>query len=462
MKGRAGRILLVGAIAVLLLLVLGRVAVGFYTDVLWYGRLGYLSTYWTRFGLGVAVRVVAAVLAAALVFLNLWWVARHLGPVRVRRRYGNIEIAEQIPRRHILGAAALIAVLGGWWLAELQFGDASVLAVASWLRHVPWGVADPLFGRDVSFYVFALPVIIETLEYLILITVWALALVALGHVLVGGIQWEENRLSFTEPARLHLGVLVAAVIILLGVRYGYGRYLLMVDGHGVEGALGFTDVEARLPAYWAMAGLSLAAAGALLYGAWKNSLMPPVIGLGGLLVAGFLLGTLLPAVVQKFQVEPNELSREAPYIRWNLEFTRRAYGLETMDRRRFPYRRAARPESERLEPLLARLPLWDTEPLERAFNEIQTLFPYYWFPDVDYDRYGPPGEERQVGIAVREFQPGGLEERTRTWQTLRLNPRYIRGMGAAASPAHPTAGRAGAPELWIRNINPVVTDTEAP
>jgi uncharacterized membrane protein (UPF0182 family) len=464
MKRRTGRIVVAVVVAALLLLVLGRVVVRFYTDILWYDALGYLSTFWTRFGLGLAVRGGAALLGAAVVFLNLWWVARHVGPVRVRRRYGNIEIAERVPRRYVVAAATSIAVLGGWWLAQLQFGEPAVLAVVSWIRHVPWEVTDPLFDREIGFYVFALPVAANVLGYLILVAIWTIALVALGHVLVGGIQWSENQLTFTDVARKHLGILVASLLLLLAARYWLGRYFLVVDGSAgwSAGGLGYTDVEARLPVYWIMVLLAALAAASVLYGAWRNVLIPPVVGLGVLLLGGLLLATAYPAVVQKFQVEPNELSREAPYIRWNMDFTRRAYGLDEMERRTFPYRRTAEPDGARLRPILARLPLWDPEPLQRTFNEIQTLFPYYRFPDVDYDRYGEPGSEVQVGIGVREFQPGGLEAGAQTWQSLHLNPRYIRGMGAVVAPAHPRPGRQGAPELWIRNVDPVISDPDAP
>ncbi|MFW6330597.1 MAG: UPF0182 family protein [Gemmatimonadota bacterium] len=461
MRRRVGRIVLAVALAALLVLVVGRMAVGFYTDILWYDALGYLSTFWTRFRLGLLVRGAAALFAAVVVYLNLWWVARNLGPVRVRRRYGNIEIAERIPRQYVLGTATVIALLGGWWLAELQFDDAAVLAVASWLRQVPWAVADPLFGRDVGFYVFALPVAAGLLSFLILITLWTVALVALGHVLVGGISWAEDQVTFTPPARRHLAVLVATLLVLLGIRYWLGRYFLLIEGHGVAGALGHTDVEVRLPVYWVMAGLTLAAAASVVYGAWRRHLLAPVVGIGVLLAGGLVLTVVYPTLVQKFQVEPNELSREAPFIRWHLAFTRRAFALDEMTRQRFPYVPGARPSQERLDPLLARLPLWDPEPLERTFNEIQALYLYYWFPDVDYGRYGEPGRERQVGIGVREFQPSGLEAGARTWQSLHLNPSYIRGMGAVVAPAHPEAGTSE-PELWIRNVNPVISDLDAP
>jgi hypothetical protein len=462
MGRRAGRILLAIAVGALLLLVLGRVAVGFYTEILWYDAQGYLSTLWTRVGLGVAVRGAAAVLAAGLVFGNLWWVARDLGPVRVRRRYGNIEIAERVPRQLVLLGGGLVAVLSGWWLANLQFGDRSVLALVGWLRRVPWDVADPLFGHDVAFYVFGLPVLATVLSFLLLVVLWGLILVALGHVLVGGIRWTEKQVHLSTAALRHLAILLASLVVLLGLRYWLGRYFLVVEGHGVSGSLGYTDVESRLPMYWVMVLIAVIAAGTVVYGAWRRAIYPPILGLGALLVGAVVLTAAYPAVVQKFQVEPNELSREASYIEWNMEFTRRAYGLDGLHRERVPYSQTARPQPAQLDALLGQLPLWDPEPLQRTFNEVQTLFPYYWFPDVDYDRYGAVGQEQQVGIGVREFRPEGLEAGARTWQSLHLNPAYIRGMGAVVAPARPEEDRDGGPDLWVRNINPVVSDPEAP
>lgn len=457
-----GRVLLLAGVLLLVLLVAGRVAVGFYTDILWHRELGYLPVFWRRLGIVFSVRAAAGLIAGAVVFVNLWLVARQLGPVRVRRRYGNLEIAERIPRRFVLSAAITIALLGGWWLAELQFDGSAALGVAAWLRHASWGITEPVFGRDPAFYVFTLPVLTDVLDLLLLAVVWSLALVALGHVLVGGMRWEENRLALSRPARLHLATLLAAMLVLLGARYWIGRYVLVVDGTGVKGGFGFTDMEARLPGYWIMAAAAAGAAAAILHGAWKRTLTTPVAGLGALIVTALIVGAAWPAALQKFRVEPNELSREAPFIRWNIAFTRRAYGLEDLARARMPYQPEARPDPPRVGQLAGTLPLWDPEPVRQALNERQALFQYYRFPDVDYDRYGPPGREVQVAVGVREFHLEGLGEGNRTWQSLHLNPEYIRGMGAVVAPAHATEDAEGGPELWVRDLRPVITAAEAP
>lgn len=455
-----GRVLLLAGLALLGLLVLGRVAVGFYTEVLWHRELGYLVVFWQRFWIVAGVRAGAGVVAGTVVFLNLWIVARQLGPVRVRRRYGDLEIAERIPRRFVLATAATLAVLGGWWLAELQFDREAALGVAAWLRHSTWGFTDPVFGRDPAFYVFTLPVLTDTLDLLLLAVIWSLALVALGHVLVGGVRWVDNRLVLSRPARLHLAGLAAAMLVFLGVRYWIGRYMLVVDGTGFGGGLGYTDMQARFPGYWILAAAALVAAAAVVYGAAKRTLVAPVAGIGILLLAGLLVGLAWPAAVQKFRVEPNELSREAPFIRWNIEFTRRAYGLAALERRPLSYSPSARPDPDRVAEL-SRLPVWDPEPVQQVFNQEQGLFDYYRFPDVDYDRYGAPGSQVQVAIGVREFHVDGLEPANRTWQSLHLNPEYVRGLGVAAVPAD-TARADGGPILWVRDLRPVFTAPSAP
>jgi uncharacterized protein len=455
-----GRLLLLIAAGLLLFLVSGRALAGFYTDALWFGSLGHGSVFWTRLGIGAGVRLVAGLVGAGIVLLNLWIVARQLGPVRLRRRYGNLEIAEQVPRSYVILGIVVASVLAGWWLSGLEFGGGAALGVAAWLRSVPWGMNDPLFGRDLSFFVFALPAYFRFVDFLLLTLIWSLALLVLGYVLTGAVRWRETRIDIDDGAQFHFVVVLASIVLLLAVRYWLGRYGLVLEGTGYNGAVGYTDVHARLPAQRGMALLSVAAAFALLYGGWRRSWVPPVVAVGTLIVAALLVGHLYPQVVQRFRVEPNELAREAPYIEWNLEFTRHAYGLDAIDSHAFPYRRAGLPAWSELGPALSRLPLWDPEPLRTSFNQIQSLLGYYHFPSVDFDRYGPPGGARQTAIGIRELNIQGLAEEARTWQTLRLNPRYIRGFGAVVTPAAQATGE-GIPMLWVRDM-PVESDPTAP
>lgn len=461
MLRRPGRILLLSGIALLIALIGGRALADFYTDALWFAELGYGSVFWTRIAAGVAVRAVAGTIAAGIVFVNLWAVARQVGPVQLRRRYGNLEIAEQVPRAYIVGGIILVSALAGLWLSELKFGGESAIGIVMWLRQAAWGVADPIFGHDLSFYVFSLPVFTHTADFLLLGVLWAAVLVVLGYVLSGSLRVREGRLEIEDKARLHFVVLVAAIVFIVGARYWLGRYGLLLDGSGFREALGYTDVHARLPAHRAMAVLSMMASGAILYGGWRRSWSPPIFALGALFIGALGIGYIYPALIQRFQVEPNQFAREAQFIGWNLEFTRKAYDVDRIERRRMSYHAAQIPAWSELEPALSRLPLWDPDPLQTTYNQIQAIYGYYHFPHVDYDRYGPPGAERQVAIAVREFNQRGLPAGSRTWQTLRLNPNFYRGLGAVVTPAA-ESGRFGDPVLWLGNIDPVERGALAP
>ncbi|HUH11999.1 MAG TPA: UPF0182 family protein [Longimicrobiales bacterium] len=449
MAWRPGRGLLIGAFLVLAGLLAARALVGIYTEALWYAELGYGSLFWRRLWIGLSVQAVAGVVAAALVLVNLWVVARQVGSVHVRRRYGNLEIAEQVPVRYVASGMVATALLAGWWLSQLEFGGGAAIPVFAALRGVPWELADPLFGRDAGFYVFTLPVLRQALDYLFVVLVWSLVLVTAGYVLVGAIRLEGNRPELEDRARLHLGALAAALMVLLAVRFWLARYQLVVAGDGIGGALGYTDVHARLPALAVLSVLALVAAAAVLHGAWRRAWLPPVAAAAALLAGIILLGAVLPSTVQKFQVEPNERSRERPYIAWNLEFTRRAYGLDGVEREPFTYR-APRVEAwQDVAPAVAGLPLWDRGPLRDALQQRQSFRAYYRFLDVDFDRYGPPGEQHQVAIAVRELIPSEVPQGSQTWQSLKLNPQYVRGLGAVVTRV---ASAGGTPDYWLYDL----------
>src|SRR5690606_36741927 len=171
--------------------------------------LGYVGALWTRISTQIAVRTVTGAIGAGLVLVNLLFVARHMGPVHLRRRYGNLEIAEQVPRAHVRIGIVLVALLAGWWISGIQFGGRASLAMLAWLRSDTWGVSDPLFGNDFSFYVFGLPVLEQFLGYLLLVLVWTALLAGLGYTLLGAIRLRDNRVEVDDGPRFHFALLLA-------------------------------------------------------------------------------------------------------------------------------------------------------------------------------------------------------------------------------------------------------------
>lgn len=446
---RARRAIIGAVVLLTVLLVGGRIAVSLYTETLWFAELGHARVYWSRLAATLLTRTLAALLGAALVFGNLWAVTRGIGPVHVRRRYGNLEIAEQVPRRLVVAGVVVVSLLAGWWLAEIVFDPAVALHAWMWTQRPEWGIADPVFGNDISFYVFSLPLLQRAVDLLLLVVIWTAMLVTIGYVLLGAIRWDSNRITILPGPLAHLGALAASMVVLFGVAWFIGRYALLFDGTGIGGALGYTDVHAGMPGRWAILLLSLFAGWSVLVGARRGNWIPVAIGAGTFLLGVIVFGTALPAALQKLRVEPNELGMEARYIGWNIASTRAAYALDRMRREPYAYSANA-PTAAPAPAVLEGLPRWDPDPLQKVYNQNQATRSYYTFPRVDFDRYGPPGRQRQVAIAVREFSIAGMPEGARTWQTLHLNPQFVRGIGAVVSPAAGTR-ETGEPVTWLGN-----------
>jgi uncharacterized membrane protein (UPF0182 family) len=195
MLKRPARVLILLGVALVLFLLVGRALAELYTEILWFDEVGYLSVFWKRIWAKAGVRLAAGILGATLVLINLWVVVRQLGPVHLRRRYGNLEIAEQVPRTYVHTGAVLAAALAGWWLSGIAFGGETPLSILAWLNHGAWGVRDPLFNRDLSFFVFSLPVYASILDYLLLVALWCVLLAIIGYVLVGAVRIRNSRLD---------------------------------------------------------------------------------------------------------------------------------------------------------------------------------------------------------------------------------------------------------------------------
>lgn len=439
--------------------VFGRSVATLYTNHLWFQEVGYARVFWTRNLTAVAVRAIAGLIAAAIIYLNLTVVLRHLGPVRLRRRYGNLEIAEQVPRLHVTLGSILVAVLGGWWLASMQFNGDVPLQLWAWVHHASWGAVDPMFHRDLSFYVFTLPVLLLSIDHVLMTLFWTLVLVIVAYSMVGALKVKDNKAELDPFARNHFASLLAAFLCILALRFVAGRYALAVDGSGVHGGVGYTDVHARVLAQWVLAWLAVVAAGSILYGTRRSLVAPPLAGIALFIVGGIIFGGVYPALVQNLRVQPNQLAREQPYIQWNLDFTRRAFGVGDIERRHMAYQTATAATWTAAAPTLRHLALWDVDQLLDAFVQVQSFQGYYTFTDVDFDRYAVGGAMQQVGIGVREFQKDGLPAGSRNWFNLHRRPEFTRGVGAATALTDTAVG--GAPQYLVGELAPIRVAHEA-
>lgn len=450
---RGGRLIVAVIVAVGLLAALGRAFAGAYVEILWQAQAGYLPAFWRRVGWEWGVRILAGVGVGLLVYLNLKVASATLGGIQIRRRFGNLEISEQIPKHYVawamFGAAAL---LGLWFGAAVPPSLGRLILLLA--NAEPWGLTDPIHGRDVAFYVFWVPALMSGVVYALIVTFLLFTLATAGYAATGALTWTRGRVVAQGLTRLHLGGILAAFFLLLALRLYLGGFYLLMDGSSaVQGIFGYTDAQARLPAYQTLAVICLGASAGTVWGAWKNRPAPVIASLTSVVLGTVLIGNVYPSLIQSFRVEPNELERESRFIDYNLEFTRLGFGLEGLERRPYDYDADEVVDWNAGVAQFAGLPVWNRGALLTAYSEREALFPYYDFSDVTIDRYPTAEGPVPVAVSVREIEPGGIQDPN--WQNRHLRELYVAGMGAVASLAA-VRSTEGRPEMLVRGIPPEV------
>ncbi len=423
------------AVALVLLLISSGQMAYILTEWRWFETLGYSSIYETIIKAKISIFLVSAVIFGAASLANL----RLIGE---RPRYLSWIV---------LSASVLFGLVA-------QSGWERVLLA---LNATTFGASDPLFGMDIGFFVFTLP-ILWGLWYAIFfavlinlaVTAGAYLFLQADRLIFGPEERDYAEIARSIPKRAlaHLCGLLGIATLLFSFRYLLDRYELLYSSTGVVYGAGYADVNARLPFFYIYAGVALLAA--LLLFAFAAGKSPrrfvPVIGVIVVATAG--LGVVYPALVQQYSVAPNEIVMESPFIAHNVNYTLQAYGLEEVDERPFSvdYNLTGKD-------LLANsgtvenVRLWDWRPLLSTYKQLQEIRLYYEFFDVDVDRYEIDGEKRQVMLSARELSQEELPDQARTWQNLHLF--YTHGYGICMSPANAVTPE-GLPEFYVKNLPP--------
>ncbi|WP_161989246.1 UPF0182 family membrane protein [Streptomyces sioyaensis] len=427
-----------GVLAVLAMLFV--MFAGFWTDWLWYRSVKYSSvfttTLWTKIGLFFAFGVVMA----ASVGVNIWLAHRLRPPLSA------MSIEQQSLDRYRMGIApfkkwALIAITAVIGLIAGASASGEWRTWLQWVNGVPFGKTDPQFGKDISFWIFDLPWYRFLLSFGFACAVLCLVAAALTHYLYGGLRLTSPGSRATAAATGHLSVLLGIFVSLKAIAYWLDRYGLAVKSSGLKSAdnwtgLRYVDANAYLPAKTIL--FFIAAICAVLFFAtlWRRTWQLPVIGFGLMVLSAILIGGLYPAIVQKFQVQPNEQAKEAPYIKQNIKATRDAYDIQGSEVTPYKgnYKPADKADSQRLRDdadTTASLRLLDPNVVSPAFQQQQQVRGYYQFPStLDVDRYKDKGgAEQDTVIGLRELNIAGIPERN--W--INDHFKYTHGYGAVAA-----------------------------
>ncbi|NEQ53433.1 MAG: COG1615 family transporter [Leptolyngbya sp. SIO3F4] len=351
-------------------------------------------------------------------------------------------------------------------LLSLSF---SLVLSSQWSRVLPalnstsFAQSDPLFGQDISFYIFQLPVLELGEFWLSGLFLSTLVAVALVYLLAGNSLSQGRFLGFSPQQQRHLYLLACALLLSTGIGYWLSRYELLYSRQGVTYGASYTDVMVDLPIHTILSFIILGLAIVALIRAWLGSIrrntsysLPSFLILITIYLSFSLMGEiLLPWVVQRLVVQPNEFKRERPYIERSIAFTRDAFNLTDIQDESFvPQGNLTATKLSDNDLTVRNIRVWDTRPLLESNRQLQQIRSYYEFVDADVDRYTLTKadgtiERRQVLISARELNYERLEDTAKTWVNKHLS--YTHGYGFTMSPVN-TAAVGGLPDYFIKDI----------
>ena len=485
------------ALVVLVVIVLLGVGVNFLTDAIWFQSVGFQSVFWTRVSTQVGLFAGGGLIALVFLLFNVWLAARLLPPpdpdraspfagwferlagdeqpgpgrpgrpweTRSATRPGGNRMGPRPTEGIVLSADDLpdLAPIARWVLVALvviiALGVAGSAAshwetILLWANQVPYSptgvapVTDPIFHRDISFYLFQLPFLrwVQTGVNGLLLAGLA---VSVGRYLIGGFK---GGITFTTQMRVHLAVLAGLYLASIAIGYQLDKLELVYSTNGVAAGVSFTDQNARFFAFDVLTVVAALAGALLVGGAFTKMLWP----LGAVVIfwlsASVVLGQIYPAVIQRLSVEPDQLGKETTYIQNNIAMTRIAYGLNDWTVSDYSGQDQLTQSAVTNEQgTFQNARLWDAAPLRDSLDQLQTVRQYYDFTNVDTDRYQINGAARQVMLAGRELAPE-KNPLANSWVNQRIT--FTHGIGVAMVPVN-AATPEGQPDLFIQGLPPV-------
>ena len=434
-------------------------------DWLWFENLTYSSVFWTmllgKFGFGAAVWLVFIL----ILFFNLYAANRlsqDSGPKMDFKADGGY-----FAKLGLSGKSTSLLFIVVMLLISLLVASKGSYQWDLFLRYLfqqPFGNTDPVFAKDIGFYVFSLPFYLFIQNGLLILFI-LVGLLTMGWYLkegalqvIGDFTQAEGRpvsvpkVTIALKAKKHLIFLAGIVVLLLAWGYHLKIYKLLYSTQGPAFGASYTDVHIKVWAYWILIAFSLGLAVVFFLNVVKPRTKVIMIGAGVWIGAVVVFATILPSMVQKLVVKPNELAKESPYIAYNIDYTRKAYNLNKIQEVNFPVSDTlSAGDIEEHNVTIQNIRIWDDRPLLQTYRQIQSIRLYYDFNNVDVDRYLINKQLRQVTLAARELALNQLPPQANTWVNRHLI--YTHGYGLTLSPVNEVTSE-GLPYLLIKDLPP--------
>lgn len=415
----------------------------FFTEWMWFEALGYLEIFTTRLSLEWGFRLVAWIGLALFLLVNL----RITKPVINQAFFRYPRLSEFIKPKYLTLIAIGVSLFLGFVYSAGYSGH--YLQIAQFLNPSEFGILDPIFSKDIGFYFFELPIYKLIISGLLSGLVLSAIVCSVIYFITGSFRFENQRFVFASRAKKHLSILVGLIVLVKGVSYYFSGFDLLFSSSGAVFGAGYTDINIRLVVLRILMVLAVIVGLILisqLYRLRKLFYGSLILWFG----VSFLGGAILPNVIQQWIVEPNEFTRERPYIENQIEMTRIAYGLDDFVVKDFPLKEELDWEDiDENHAMINNIRLWDPRLIINSYSQLQEMRPYYSFVDADVDRYIVDGELRQVLLSARELDVRLTQNRN--WINDHLQ--YTHGYGVVVSPVNEISSQQ-MPEFWVRDIPP--------
>lgn len=443
LKNISPRTIIILVISFLLLAVFANIFKNVYSELLWFGQLNYQDIYLTilrtkiyLFVIGFLLSIIALSLSSFIAFRYSWngFESELPEPFNI--------LGPKLYKYLIMIAVFVVSMIIGFtnsvnWELFLRFFNSS-----------SFEVSDPIFNRDLSFYIFDYPIYTYIQKGLLAIAV--LCAIFTFFIIFINSAFAGKQFSESKILKKQIPVIFAIIFLLISMGILFSRWGVLFSTQGVVFGAGFTDVNVKILAYMIMAILGFLISFIIPFSikfSPRNFVYIPVISWAVLYI---LLALLWPTLNQRFSVTPNEYVKEKIYIANNIEFTRKAYGLDKIEESYFPASsNIPNTVFSDYSETLNNIRLWDHKPLKDVYTQTQLIRPYYDFKDVDVDRYTIDGEYRQVMLATREVAPEKLDEEKQTWVNNFLQ--YTHGYGLTMSPVN-SFDSQGKPHFYSKDI----------
>ena len=445
--------------AVILLFIVISFVSGYLQKFLWMQQLHYAGIFWTMFDVQWTMFAVSFVVVFLFMWINLREALARSGavstqgmrqPVILRGRFDADQLEFDLSPSLMRSGIVIVSLLIAWFAAQVFFSQWD-----SFLRFRyggSFGLADPLFGIDVGFYVFRLPFYQMLQTSATLLTIVALIWTAGIYVLQAGLR---KTVAARHHVVSHISILLFVLVACWGCGFWLDHYELVYSTMGVVYGAGFTADHVTRLTLWIMVALSLVACAGLAFNVWREHLRL-LAGGAVVYVAAYIVGVVLvPGLFQQFIVVPSELALETPYLKHYIAFTRQAYDLDSIQETSYPALSDLTPAVlARNQDTIENIRLWDVRPLLQMYQQTQAIRLYYQFYNVTVDRYHLADGYHQVMLAPRELSPE-LPVAAQTWVNEDLE--FTHGYGLVMNYVSKTVG-GGFPQYLIENVPPETTD----